>query len=151
MVWLLHLCALWGLAIFSDLCDELCRFVRTANFTDNDEDYERLCQMIDIQSYIDYMCAEIYISNVDWPGNNYEMWRSASVTDRPYEDGRWRWMLYDTEFSSGSDSRTKADSDAFARAHSDIMFQYVIKNATFPNLIPAITPMTGPTPAMFSS
>ncbi len=114
-----------------DAYNELRSFVRKANFADGDEDYEKLCQMVDIQSYIDYMCAEIYISNVDWPGNNYEMWRSASVTGRPYEDGRWRWMLYDTEFSSGADNRTKADSDAFARARGDIMFQYVIKNATF--------------------
>lgn len=111
--------------------DELRSFVRSANFVDNDEDYEKLCEMIDIQSYIDYMCTEIYISNVDWPGNNNQLWRSATVTDKPYEDGKWRWMLYDTEFSSGSDNRTKADSDAFARAKSEILFQYVIKNATF--------------------
>ena len=31
--------------------------------------------------------------------NNYRTWRARVASDQPYEDGRWRWMLYDTEYS----------------------------------------------------
>ena len=45
------------------------------------------------------------------------MWRSVSVDpDTPYADGKWRFMMYDTEFSSGfsNDKRCSADRDSLA-------------------------------------
>ncbi len=63
--------------------------------------YDKIGQMMDIQSFIDYNCAQIFVANQDWMNNdnNYRTWRSRDITDQPYEDGKWRWMLYDTEFS----------------------------------------------------
>lgn len=64
------------------------------------ENYEAMCSMIDIQSFADYYAAEIFIDNADWPHNNYRIWRSRNVDpSNPYQDGKWRWMLYDTEMS----------------------------------------------------
>ncbi len=66
-----------------------------------DSNYEQIQTMMDIESFIDYYCAEIFIANQDWMNNNnnYRTWRSRTVSDKPYEDGKWRWMLYDTEYS----------------------------------------------------
>ena len=47
---------------------------------------------IDIESYFNYQVFQIYIDNQDWPGNNIKFWRDH----RP--GGRWRWVLYDTDF-----------------------------------------------------
>ncbi len=30
---------------------------------------------MDIDEYINYMAAEIYFANTDWPGNNVKFWR----------------------------------------------------------------------------
>ena len=66
------------------------------------EAYERIGQMMDIQSFIDHYCFEIYIGNTDWPLNNVCCWRTRTEDgESAYEDGRWRWGLYDTDESTG--------------------------------------------------
>lgn len=66
----------------------------------NSENYKKASDLIDIQSYIDYMATQVYINNVDWPGNNFLLWRTRTVDpNKPYADGRWRFALYDTEYS----------------------------------------------------
>ncbi len=56
---------------------------------------------MDVDNFIDYNVAQIYLNNQDWPGNNYDHWRLRVpfVPDAsPGHDGRWRWLLYDTDF-----------------------------------------------------
>ncbi len=74
-------------------------YVNSADFSDNDV-YAEYCQKMDIQSLIDYFSFEIWIENNDWidVGNNYRLWKSRSVTDQPFQDGKWRWAAYDTEY-----------------------------------------------------
>lgn len=50
---------------------------------------------VDLYNYIDYMAFEIYINNTDWPANNCRWWRDRS-------NGRWRWLIFDTDFGFGS-------------------------------------------------
>ena len=61
------------------------------------ENYARACELLDIQSCIDYFAVEIYIGNNDWPINNIGLWRTRYSEDGLYGDCRWRWMLYDVE------------------------------------------------------
>ena len=64
--------------------------------------YEQFCQKVDIQSYMDYMAAQIYWCNADWPQRNISMWRSDAIDEEnPYADGKWRPILYDTESGQG--------------------------------------------------
>lgn len=57
--------------------------------------YEYVQSQMDIQNFIDYQIAEIFFDNSDWPGNNLKYWREKKST------GRWRWILYDTDFGFG--------------------------------------------------
>lgn len=64
----------------------------------NDEDYLQFCELIDVQSYIDYMAINIYICNMDMTENkNYKVWRTTEKTQDDYGDGRIRWLLYDVD------------------------------------------------------
>ncbi|MDE6404976.1 MAG: CotH kinase family protein, partial [Lachnospiraceae bacterium] len=66
------------------------------------EAYREIGRMMDIQSFIDHYCFEIYIANTDWPLNNLCCWRSrAEDGTEEYRDGRWRWGVYDTDESTG--------------------------------------------------
>ena len=56
------------------------------------EQYLAVENRIDIDNYIDYMAAEIYYANDDWPGNNIKFWRNRLT------NGKWRWIIYDTDF-----------------------------------------------------
>lgn len=69
--------------------------------------YEYIKTKIDIDNYIIYNVAEIFFGNTDWPGNNVAIWRYKTDDgqyhpEAPYgQDGRWRWMLKDTDFGFG--------------------------------------------------
>lgn len=58
----------------------------------NVNEYQGVEDKIDIDNYTDYMAAEIYYANTDWPGNNIKYWRNRKT------NGKWRWILYDTDF-----------------------------------------------------
>jgi len=67
--------------------------------------YDHVNTLMDVESFIDYQLTQIYIDNRDWPGNNIKFWRKRTAQfepNMPYgHDGRWRWMLYDTDFCLG--------------------------------------------------
>lgn len=65
------------------------------NKLDDESNYQYIKTQMDIDEYIEYMVTEIYCKNTDWPGNNIKYWRPQTI------DGRWRWMLFDTDFGFG--------------------------------------------------
>jgi len=66
-----------------------------------EEEYEYACELIDIDSYIDYYALMAYISRQnDWPMSNYALWRSINKGDGEYEDCKWRWMVFDCNSTS---------------------------------------------------
>ena len=67
--------------------------------------YEALQEMFDVENYLQYCAIQIYIGNVDWPGNNVKVYRYVSPTGE-YQagtvfDGRYRNLLYDLDFGFG--------------------------------------------------
>jgi hypothetical protein len=75
------------------------------NGVENDTDLEYVKTRLNLESYIDYMLSEIFIVNTDWPGNNIKYWRYRTSEYQPNvapgKDGRWRWMVFDTDFGFG--------------------------------------------------
>lgn len=62
------------------------------------EEYERFKEKIDIQSYIDYICANVYLCNMDMSETKNSMcWRTITDESSEYGDTRWRWMIYDMD------------------------------------------------------
>jgi len=59
------------------------------------EFYDTIASFMDVDEFIDYNIFQIYVANTDWPGNNTKFWRKRSP------EGRWRWILYDTDFGFG--------------------------------------------------
>jgi len=75
---------------YKDLID----FIGNNDMTDSLV-YLQVTNQIDISNFIDYQLSEIYFNNRDWPGNNIKFWRPQT------EEGKWRWLLYDTDFGFG--------------------------------------------------
>ena len=95
------------------LYEELISFFNDNDFT-LDSNYEMVHKYIDVYEFAAYMATELYIGNIDWPGNNVAMWRSREITNLPYEDGRWHFMFYDTDDSASMlESKCNYDSDPF--------------------------------------
>jgi len=82
--------------------------------------YADFCNEVDIDNFIDYWAAEIYIYNEDWPHNNYRIWRTRDEEPgNPYGDTKWRYQMFDTEFAlglySGGNTTGQANMDAFKK------------------------------------
>ncbi len=58
-----------------------------------DEKYEYVQTQMDVQNFIKYQVVNIFINNIDWPGNNIKFWRE----DKP--GAIWKWISYDRDFS----------------------------------------------------
>lgn len=96
------------------------------------ENYEKACELIDINSFIDYYAAQIFIGRAgDWPGGNEAAWRSknASINSK-YRDGKWRWMLFDVN-STGLDLTGVDDDTITSTAKNSRLFASLIKNESF--------------------
>lgn len=106
-----------------------------------DKNYKEIEEKIDIQSYIDYYSFQIYVANCDSIVNNYALWRSRQITTEPYNDGKWRFLLLDTDQSVGiKSSLTEPEVDSFLGGHyetnpmgegGDALFSALIRNEEF--------------------
>lgn len=60
---------------------------------------------IDVESFLEYMSAQIVFGNTDWPDQNVKYWRWTGKQDtiNVKTDGRWRFIMGDSDLSFGYD------------------------------------------------
>jgi len=75
----------------ADHYNNLILYVNGQDMTDENV-YQYVTKQMDINNYIDYQIAEIYLSANDWPGNNIKFWRANSAPN-----DKWRWIIYDLD------------------------------------------------------
>lgn len=68
---------------------DLINFITSQSLT-QDAAYDFVTNEIDIDNFIYYQVLQIFSDNRDWPGNNIKYWKS--------KEGKWRWILFDTDF-----------------------------------------------------
>jgi len=115
---------------------ELLDFIKTHNMALK-ENYQYVKSKIDINEYINYQIAEIYIANADWPGGNVKLWRPRT------KEGKWRWILYDTDIGFGLYFDYTSDMITYATAEDSIawgnppeatfLFRKLLENTEFKN------------------
>ena len=73
--------------------------------------YDYIQRLMDVESFRDYFVIQTYFGNHDWPMNNIRYWRLKTedyIEDAPLgHDGRWRWMIFDTDTGFGWASEVK--------------------------------------------
>ena len=63
-----------------------------------DDVYAMVSELIDVQSFIDYCCINMYLDNTDLSFvQNMALWRSAENDGSEYGDTKWRWMIFDMD------------------------------------------------------
>ena len=88
------------------LFNDMYKFI-TENDMSIEENYRKACAMIDMDNLVEYAATEMYIFNDDWPQNNYACWRTRTIEQgNSYADGRWRFVLFDTESSCSHSIRS---------------------------------------------
>ena len=79
--------------LFSDVLS----FLRTEDMS-LPENYEKFCEMVDIESYTDYIASNMYFNNIDLNiYKNFKIWRSKNGGGDGFNDGKWRFLAYDMD------------------------------------------------------
>ena len=103
--------------------EELKQYIEVHNFL-TEEEYRELNTVIDMRSYLDYYATQVYIGRSgDWPIYNEAYWRTRQQGSESYEDGRWRWMLYDLNWSCLSDSLVEENTIAYVKDESKLFYR----------------------------
>ena len=93
------------------LYEELIEFFQTHSFDDPDS-YLIAQDYIDVDEFAQYMATQLYVGNIDWPGNNVRVFKDTSK-----EDSKWHFMMYDTDDSSNVlPHKCNANVDPFLRS-----------------------------------
>lgn len=84
----------------ADHYNAMLNYIRNGGVSSMDR-YHYVQTQMDTESFKYYNLANIYYNNRDWPHNNIDFWRNKVDYDPnagPGVDGRWRWMMFDTDF-----------------------------------------------------
>jgi len=84
------------------------------------DSYAYVHDRIDLDNFMDYMIAQIYFDNTDWPGNNIKYWKARTP------GSKWRWILFDTDFGF-------ALYDGNAASHNTLAFALDPSGPSWPN------------------
>ena len=100
---------------------------------DNDlsdaENYARVCEAVDMDSWLDYYAIELYIANTDWPNNNRSLWRVRRAEGQPDADGKWRCVLFDVNMAMNPE---RADDNFINRTSKrDAIFASLLNSKAF--------------------
>ncbi len=70
------------------------------------ENWEYVKSKLDLENFALYMAIEYYIGNIDWPQNNVKVYAYKPAEGEEYRegtvfDGRYRYLLFDTDYGLG--------------------------------------------------
>lgn len=117
-------------------------YLNAENFVANNslsdpENYNYLNTQIDIENYLTHFMIEIYVNNTDFLGNNRKFWRKRTpyyMPGAPYgQDGRWRWILYDTDISFENPEYDRLTFTTTGNANSTRILRKLLENESFKN------------------
>ncbi len=86
---------------------DLGRTISESQGQSQNEAYEELKKLLDIDEFTNYMAVTMFLDNDDWPNNNIKGYRSQL-------DGRYRFVSFDLDYAFGSRSFNKHNDDPFA-------------------------------------
>ncbi|HET6227857.1 MAG TPA: CotH kinase family protein, partial [Bacteroidia bacterium] len=116
---------------------ELLEYIQN-NDMSTETNYAYVKARIDVESLTDFIIANVYFCNSDWPNNNVKFWRyqSKQIADGYFSrDGRWRWILYDMDWGCGYNSASTPQTNLLPKAAAvgsvGILFKGLLNNKTF--------------------
>lgn len=73
---------------------------------ENPQNWKYVNEKLDLENFALYMAIEYYIGNIDWPQNNVKVYAYKPAEGEEYQegtvfDGRYRYLLFDTDYGLG--------------------------------------------------
>ncbi len=103
------------------------------NDMSNTENYETIKKMVDIESYLRYMCINLYVGNTEFNSRTSYVWRTNGTGSGPFDDHRWRWTLgnEDNTLNLSAQNTYSIDTYLFKNLSKDAFFQSLLMNTEF--------------------
>jgi hypothetical protein len=99
---------------------QLTNSITSGNFAgENNQSYAQIKEKMNVSSFAQYMVAEMYIHNGDWPNNNIRAWGS------PQNGHPFKFMIFDVDHGYGFTPGIMGFD-----TESQNMFQWVLGSAT---------------------
>jgi len=94
--------------------------------TKSAETYSQICDLLDINEYVNYMALECYMGPTDWitNTNNIKGFRSRT-------DGKFHFVLFDTDSAFGSTNMLTQVLNTSGGSNVDDLFRYLMKYDPF--------------------
>ena len=86
--------------------------------------YEEIKTLLDIDEFTNYMAAELYLGNDDWPDNNVKGYRSQ-------DNGRFRFVCYDLDYSFNAWGHTISSLDSYTGVKMVKLFKNLLKHKEY--------------------
>ena len=83
--------------------------------------YEEVKTLLDIDEFTNYMAAELYLGNDDWPNNNVKGYRSQA-------DGRFRFVCFDLDYSFNAWNHTISSLNDYSYVKMVKLFKNLLKH-----------------------
>ena len=83
--------------------------------------YDEVKTMLDIDEFTNYMAAELYLGNDDWPNNNVKGYRSQ-------HDGRFRFVCFDLDYAFNAWSHTLSSLNDYKNVKMVKLFLNLLKH-----------------------
>lgn len=88
----------------------------------NDENLELVASKVNLPQLIDYYVLHMYLGNIDWIRNNYELFRPLEMANGSSVDPRWQFIVWDVDFALGlaPESWGSVEQDMFAYLTNEV-------------------------------
>jgi len=78
--------------------DVLERLYELSKEADKEDVYREIVSLVDVDEFVNYMAAELFLSSWDWPDNNLKAYRKT-------DGGRYRLTFFDLDAAFGTEGR----------------------------------------------
>ena len=113
-------------------------FTQLREFVENNdmsisENYAQAEKMMDMDSYLEYVCMNMFVANTYYGSLRTTQWRTKDVTSQQYCDGKWRWLVgrVDTTLLNTSSQSYSIDTFLTEGFTKDKFLQSLLMNKTF--------------------
>ena len=122
--------------------DELYSFIVNNDLKDN-QNYAWVKAHMDVQNYLQYICANMYLANAEFNPYNLTMWRTITEEGTGYEDGKWRFLMprLDNTMKNGEGGKIATSSiNTFLQTGvtEEMFFRSLLRNDEFGNQLVGI-------------
>ncbi len=114
--------------------NEMIDFMRSHSLADP-ANYEYVCSLMDIDSFIDMYAVRIFYVSTDFPNNNIKIWRNRNPEDPSGMDTKWHFTLLDLDMGLSWSDGTTEYADFFGVCWGGSvcgdMMKYLLANKDF--------------------